>query len=525
MRKIDLICVLSMILLATLGKLYNMASAEELTTENLVPAMSEFTTSGGTSFGTGSGCGSGAFCTSGTGQGGGTYTSSFDVPLTEDELQQGFTLNSAITINSHPSNSALSTCESITQSSDCRDIFRLSLTLSDGNTEVESFSHQEELDFAGLRNFTFSDVVEANDYGVLTGIYELFGIDAGFSSGFFGPQFSNPSLTIDYQTALVEEEVLATITNQIETETQEIIAETVAPETVPVTLAALVESFPALPTQLATETQGSSLDALPSVNVSDISTTTEPVSSAPAELAPPPPPEAPVAPAIAPIAPSSEAQQEQATSAEAEIEAAVEAPAETVDEASSEAPAETSAEPQAAESSEGSSESPGERSAEGPAESSAEGPAEAPAAASEDTTDETSAENTAESAEEPESKAANKSTKSASRRKVASTASSSAPVVSVPVTPAMAAQSVVDAIAPSQKYGSAAQTLTLVAMGIIAQNRALFKGAGIPDAAVGFFTSVAVPDGPSMVDRMQNYRIFGQANGIHQRLIESQWSK
>jgi hypothetical protein len=88
---------------------------------------------------------------------------------------------------------------------------------------------------------------------------------------------------------------------------------------------------------------------------------------------------------------------------------------------------------------------------------------------------------------------------------------------------AIAAQSVVDAIAPSQKYGSAAQTLTLVAMGIIAQTRGLFKGAGIPDAAVGFFPSTIVPDGPSMVDRMQNYRIFGQANGIHQRLVESQW--
>jgi hypothetical protein len=88
---------------------------------------------------------------------------------------------------------------------------------------------------------------------------------------------------------------------------------------------------------------------------------------------------------------------------------------------------------------------------------------------------------------------------------------------------AIAAQSVVDAIAPSQKYGSAAQTLTLVAMGIIAQNQALFKGAGIPDAPAGFFTPATVPDGPSMVDRMQNYRIFGQANGIHQRLVESQW--
>ena len=113
MRTADLLLLLSLILLATFGRLYNLASAEELTTGNLVPGVSEFTATGGTSFGTGSGCSSGAFCTSGTSGGGGTYTSSFDVPLTEAEVQLGFTLNSGITINSHPSNSVLSSCESI----------------------------------------------------------------------------------------------------------------------------------------------------------------------------------------------------------------------------------------------------------------------------------------------------------------------------------------------------------------------------------------------------------------------------
>jgi hypothetical protein len=509
--------------------------------------VSEFTTSGSTSFGTGSGCSSGAFCTSGTSGGGGTYTSSFDVPLTEAELQQGFTLNSGITVNSHPSNSALSTCESIMQSSDCRDIFRLSITLSDDGTVVESFSHQEELDFSGLRDFTFSDVVAANDYGVLTGVLELFGIDAGYPSGFYGPQFSNPGLTIDYQLALVAEEVVTIITDQIEIETQEIIQEAVETEVVPVvveetpepvivfaildttvadisiitessetvpstetdttlvTLEPLVESVPALPTfstggtLSGADAPGPPTDVVPVVTMVDVPTPT--VTAASTDSAPPSPPETPTAPVIAPIAPSSEAQQEQSTSAEAEIEAAVEAPTETLAEA------------------------PSEVSSEAPAETSEEVSAEAPAAASEDTSEETSAEATSESAEESESKAASKPTKSASRRKVASTASSAAPAVPAPVTLAVAAQSVVDAIAPSQKYGSAAQTLTLVAMGIIAQNQALFKGAGIPDAPVGFFPSTTVPDGPSMVDRMQNYRIFGQANGVHQRLVESQWGK
>ena len=534
MNTIEKLFLVGILLLAALGKMYNSAGAEELTTDNLVPTMSEFATSGSTSFGTGSGCSAGAYCTSGTSGGGGTYTSSFDVPLTEAELRQGFTLNSGITINSHPSNSMLATCENITQSRDCRDIFRLSITLSDGDTAVESFSHQEELDFSGLRNFTFSDVVAANDYGVLTGVYELFGIDAGFPSGFFGPQFSSPSLTIDYQTALVQEEVLATITDQLETETQDIIAETVAPEAEPVTMAAVVETTPALPTLTTSTITTPTVEAPPPpVAVPVVTDTATSVSSIPPPSVAPPPPEAPTAPVIEPIAPSSQTQQAEEFSAEAEIEAAVETPVEAPTEVAVEAPAETVAEtptesapePTEETSTEAPAEPVEETPSEAPTETVEETPAEAPTEVASEATEETSTESAAP--EKTEAKAEGKSTKSASRRKAASTASSDTTTVSsaVPVTPAMAAQAVVDAIAPSQKYGSAAQTTTLVAMGVIAQNKALFKGRGIPDASVRFFSSMAVPDGPSMVDRMQNYRILGYANSIHQQLIESQWSK
>jgi hypothetical protein len=455
------------------------AFAEELTTGNLVPGMEDFTTSGGTSFGTGAGCSSGAYCTSGTTGGGGTYTSSFDVPLTQAEINQGFTLNSALTVNSHPSNLVLSSCsDGVLQSGDCRDIFSLTVTLQDAGTTVETFTHQAEMDFSGLQNFTFTDIVATNNYGVLTGIYELFGIDAGFPSGFYGPQFSNPSLTIDYQTAFVQEEVLAAITEQIETQTQDIIQAAVAPDPAPLAPPPLAEPVVALATFDATPTVPAPVIDVVPVVVVDIPTTTEtlaPTSSV-ATVAPPP-----VAPTIQPIAPVSETQQTQESAAEAQIEAAVEAP-------SPEPTVEAAAEPEAAEP-------------------------EATAAA------------TAEAAPEP--KAASKPTKPAARQKVATASLSEVSVaaVSVPVTPAMAAQTVVDAIAPSQKYGAAAQTVTLIAMGVIAENRSLFRGPGIPDAVAGFFSTATIPDGPSMVDRMTNYRFSGQANGAHNALVESQWSK
>ena len=449
--------------LLLIGLLCFPASAEELTTGNLAPGMEDFTTSGSTSYGTGHGCSSGAYCTSGTTGGGGTYTSSFDVPLTEAELNQGFTLNSAITVHSHSSNAQLSTCtDGVLQSGDCRDIFRLTVTLQDAGTTVETFTHEEEMDFAGLQDFTFTDTVATNSYGTLTGILELFGIDAGYPHGYYGPQFSNPSLTIDYQTALVQDEVLADITEHIETETQEVIQSTT-------TTAAPAETFsvPVLPTMStytsATETTAS-VDVAPPVSATAAGSET--VAPASAATATPAPPSEPVAPTIPPIAPVSETQQAQETQAEAEIEAAVEAPASTP-----------------------------EPTTEAAAES--------------------------ESAAKP--KAASKSTKSAPRRKAATASASSEAPVSAPMTPAIAAQAVVDAIAPSQKYGAAAQTVTLVAMGIIAQNRGLFKGPGIPDAAKGFFSTSTMPDGPSMVDRMTNYRFSGQASEVHNALVERQW--
>lgn len=173
--------------------------AEELTTSNVLPALSGFTTSGSTN------------ATGGTGHasaGGGTYTSSFDVPLTEAEVQRGFTLNSALTVSSHSSNSVLATCSSITQASDCRDIFRLTLSLMDlTSTVVEKFEHEIELDYSGLENYSFTDKVGLNSYATLTGEFELYGIDAGYHSGMYGPVFSDPTLKFIYESA-VEQQLL-----------------------------------------------------------------------------------------------------------------------------------------------------------------------------------------------------------------------------------------------------------------------------------------------------------------------------
>jgi hypothetical protein len=432
------------------------ANAANLTTDNLSPAMSDMTASEGTSIGTGTGCQTGKYCTSGTVEGGGTYTSNFNIiPLTQAEINLGFTLNTGVTINSHSSNASLQSCTGgVLQQGDCKDMFSLTVNFKDGETIVETFKHEEELDWSGLQDFSFTDTVGANSYGVLTVSFELFGIDAGYPVGYFGPQFSNPTMTLDYQTALVITKIPTVITDLTETVIETEIETTDITGTTPV-----------LPTYTVASAATYTTSAAPTVTAAPPSTAVTASSPPPADAAVTPSMSTaatapPAAPTIQAAAPATETQQAETQQAEATIEAAISEPA----------AAEPTAEPVV--------------------------------------------EKTKTAEKKPAAKA-----KAKNRRAAPTT------VVAAPVSPvAAAAQRVVAAIAPSQKYGAQAQTVTLVAMGIIGQNKGLLKGAGIPDSPK-FFSTRGIPDGPSMVDRMQNYLVFGTSNGRHNALVETQWRK
>ena len=461
------------------------ANAANLTTDNLSPAMSDMTASEGTSVGTGTGCQAGKYCTSGTVEGGGTYSSNFDIPLTQEEVNLGFTLNTGVTINSHSSNASLQSCTGgVLQQGDCKDMFSLTVNFKDGATIVETFKHEKELDWSGLKDFSFTDTVGANSYGVLTASFELFGIDAGYPVGYYGPQFSNPTMTLDYQTALVITEIPTVITDLTETVIETEIETTDITGTTPV-----------LPTYTVASAATYTTPAAPTVTAAPPSTAVTASSTPPADAAVTPSISTaatapPAAPTIQAAAPATETQQAETQQAEATIEAAISEPAAAEPAAAEPAAAEPAAEPTTAE------------------------PTAAEPTAAEPTTAEPVVEKTKTAEKKPTAKA-----KAKNRRSAPTT------VVAAPVSPvAAAAQRVVAAIAPSQKYGAQAQTVTLVAMGIIGQNKGLLRGAGIPDSPK-FFSTRGVPDGPSMVDRMQNYLVFGTSNGLHNALVESQWSK
>ena len=197
------------------------------TTSNYLPNMGNFTTSGGTNTGSGVGCSSGNYCTAGKQGPGGTYTSTFDFKnkMTTDQINKGFDMNYGVDVKSHSSNSTLLSCVdgNTMQNSDCRDIFNLTVTLLDSISVVHKFEHEVELDFTGLRSFSFSQTIPENNFINLQGQFELFGIDAGFPNSFFGPSFSNPFLTSTFNLiSHLESEVLNIIDSQENIQTVEV---------------------------------------------------------------------------------------------------------------------------------------------------------------------------------------------------------------------------------------------------------------------------------------------------------------
>jgi hypothetical protein len=178
-----------------------------------MPAMSEFTRSGGTSVGSGGGCAVGEYCTAGKHGPGGTYSTTFDLEdaMTIDQINRGFDLDYGMGVDSHQSNTTVPTCAGNTMAAfDCKDMFRLTVSLFNENSALQyKFEHEVELTFSGLQTYSYSQTVPENSYSGLTGEFEMFGIDAGFQSGYYGPQFSNPTFTATYDlVTFIETEVL-----------------------------------------------------------------------------------------------------------------------------------------------------------------------------------------------------------------------------------------------------------------------------------------------------------------------------
>jgi hypothetical protein len=288
---------------------------------------------------------------------------------------------------------------------------------------VHEFVHEVELDFGGFRSYSFTDVVPANSYTALTGEYLLFGIDAGFPSGRYGPSFSSPSVTTTFDiVTLIETEIIDIISDIINTNIP--VGETVTD------------------VEIAVNTPSG-----------DLVTTMEMEIEPPMEIQ-----SIAIAPTLAP--PPTEAQ-----TAEANIEAEIQTEIQD------------SVEPE-------------------------------PASEPEPTPSES-----ADAVLAPATIPPRQRERVAERRPLTQREKVKA-----------AAQQIVKKIAPSQRYSAANQTTTLVVMNLISAR--VVTDLVIQDkAAATFFVESTVPDGPSVVDPMTSYRLFGKANGAHSALVESQWNR
>lgn len=157
--------------------------------------------------------------TRGVADGGGTITSDVyslitDGGLTIEEIQQGFDINYGVTVESHQSNITVPTCSST--NGDCKDIFKITVTLRDqDNTVFQTLEKEVELDFSGTQDYLYTDIIQPNNYTDITTQMSLWGTDAGYTTGYYGAIFSDPVLTATYTVVEQVEDIINDIVNDV----------------------------------------------------------------------------------------------------------------------------------------------------------------------------------------------------------------------------------------------------------------------------------------------------------------------
>ena len=138
------------------------------------------------------------FCTAGENVGGGSKTYTFDVSdyTNKKELDYGSS------VTSHASNANVPLCSAT--NNDCKDEFKLTVKLLDNGVVSQTYTHNyASMNWTGTQNYSFNQDVSALSFD--TAQLELYGMDAGYYSGYFGPAFSNTyfNLTYDHLTTVI----------------------------------------------------------------------------------------------------------------------------------------------------------------------------------------------------------------------------------------------------------------------------------------------------------------------------------
>jgi len=179
--------------------------AEEITTENLLGKSADTNINDVTISGTDYGMTGAEFTTGNQTLGGGSRT--FDIDLSEYENIDLIEYGS--NVYSHTSNQSLPICSNTT--GDCRDEFKITVNLYNDNVLVETYTHNYyDIDWSGTKSYNYSQTTI--DLVFNSAELELYGMDAGYPNGYFGPGFSNPYFKATYEVIdIIINEVLTSV--------------------------------------------------------------------------------------------------------------------------------------------------------------------------------------------------------------------------------------------------------------------------------------------------------------------------
>jgi len=112
-------------------------------------------------------------------------------------------------VYSHNSNTSVPLCANTT--GDCKDQFKITVRLYDSGVLTKQYTHNYSgIDWAGSRDYSYNQDVSNLSFN--TAELELYGIDAGYTSGYYGPGFSDMFFIATYnQIATIVNTIINTI--------------------------------------------------------------------------------------------------------------------------------------------------------------------------------------------------------------------------------------------------------------------------------------------------------------------------
>ena len=129
--------------------------------------------------------------------GGGTAIIDFDLS-TYSDMQE---LDYGGKVYSHQSNTTVPNCNQT--NGDCKDEFKVTLTLKNGNSVVDTYVHNyTNMNWQGVQDYAFNQDVSNKDFDSAS--LEFYGIDRGYNTGYYGPGFSDAFLIVTYNALVAQ---------------------------------------------------------------------------------------------------------------------------------------------------------------------------------------------------------------------------------------------------------------------------------------------------------------------------------